>query len=181
MTQPPARLPSHLLPRPKAAATSSSTSLDALARPAGTPTPRSSRDSSRHPVTPSNLPPSPADISSKATTVFVRRVLCPRAHESLAQPRPLHEVLPPLTSSNDVDLQLYAIIAVVMKEFVYSWYGKITPDESFVEETIQIIAHCTRDLEQRLRRVDVEALLLDEIPELVRRHIVGEKRYDLIS
>jgi hypothetical protein len=79
-----------------------------------------------------------------------------------------------LTSSNAIDLQLYAIISVIIKEFVQSWYSKITPDQEFVNETIQIIAHCTRGLEQRLRKVDLEALILDEIPELLHTHLAGE-------
>ncbi|CAE7014348.1 PXA domain containing protein [Pyrenophora teres f. teres] len=80
-------------------------------------------------------------------------------------------MLPPLTSSNEVDLQLYGIISVIIKEFVQTWYTKITPDQVFVNEVIQIIAHCTRGLEQRLRKVDLEALLLDEIPELLQAHL----------
>jgi hypothetical protein len=72
-----------------------------------------------------------------------------------------------------VDLQLYAIIAIIVKELVYSWYGKITPDQGFVEEVVNIIAHCTRALEGRLRTVDLEGLVFDEIPELVESHVVG--------
>lgn len=74
-----------------------------------------------------------------------------------------------------MDLQLYAIIAVVVKDLVYSWYGKITPDQGFVEEVVRIIAHCTRALESRLRTVDLEALILDEIPELIEVHIQGRR------
>lgn len=87
--------------------------------------------------------------------------------------RPVEELLPPLTSSNDVDLQLYALIAIIVKDLVQGWYGKITPDQAFVEELVRIIAHCTRALEQRLRKVDLEALIFDEIPELVESHIFG--------
>lgn len=122
-------------------------------------------------------PKQPDTASDRATAAFVRRVLC--SHDVLLgngekgrnTPRPIEDVLPPLTSSNEVDLQLYAIIAVIIKEFVQTWYSKITPDHVFVNELIQIIAHCTRGLEQRLRKVDLEALLLDEIPELVEAHL----------
>ncbi|KAF2738706.1 hypothetical protein EJ04DRAFT_428470 [Polyplosphaeria fusca] len=115
--------------------------------------------------------------SDKATTAFIRRILC--SHNVLLgngergrnTPRPIEDVLPPLTSSNEVDLQLYAIIAVIIKEFVQTWYSKITPDHVFVNEVIQIIAHCTRALEQRLRKVDLESVLLDELPELVEAHL----------
>ena len=104
----------------------------------------------------------------------MRRILCPLAQPGLSGNRPLHELLPPLTSSNDIDLELYAIIAIVIRDFVYSWYGKITSDHTFVEEVIQIIAHCTRDLEQRFRRLDLESLVLDEIPAIIEQHISSE-------
>lgn len=117
--------------------------------------------------------------SDKATAAFIRRTLC--SHNVLLEngekgrntPRPIEEVLPPLTSSNEVDLQLYAIIAVIIKDFVQTWYSKITPDHVFVNEVVQIIAHCTRALEQRLRKVDLEALLLDEIPDIIGAHLSG--------
>ena len=54
-----------------------------------------------------------------------------------------------------------------------NWYNKITPDEAFVAEIVQIIAHVTRTLEQRLRKVDLESLLLDEVPGLIDGHITG--------
>jgi hypothetical protein len=117
--------------------------------------------------------------SDKATAAFIRRTLC--AHNVLlgngekggTTPRPIDELLPPLTSSNDVDLQLYGIISVIIKDFVQTWYSKITPDHVFVNEVIQVIAHCTRAIEQRLRKVDLESLLLDEIPGLLEEHLIG--------
>ncbi|KAF2267815.1 hypothetical protein CC78DRAFT_511538 [Lojkania enalia] len=136
----------------------------------------------KHRVTSATRPPESQKpysdtTSDKATAAFIRRTLC--AHNVLLgngekgrnTPRPIEEVLPPLTSSNEVDLQLYAIIAVIIKEFVQTWYSKITPDHVFINEVIQIIAHCTRALEQRLRKIDLEALLLDEIPELLEAHL----------
>ncbi|KAF1816454.1 hypothetical protein P152DRAFT_124872 [Eremomyces bilateralis CBS 781.70] len=119
---------------------------------------------------------STADVSDKATTAFVRRTLCSQNNTGdlgRVTPRPVEELLPPLTSSNDVDLQLYGFIAIIIKEFVYSWYSKITPDHTFVDEAIRIVAHCTRALEQRLRQVDLESLLLDEIPDLIDAHVTA--------
>ena len=171
MTQIPLGLPPHLLPRPKAPSTSSSSaSLHALGT---STTPQLSRASSRTRTEVPNPTASapPTDVSTKATVALVRRVLCPHAHVGHNDSRPIDELLPPLTSSNDIDLQLYAIIAIIVKEFVYSWYGKTTPDQGFVEEVVKIIAHCTRALEQRIRKVDIERLFLDEIPYLVEGHI----------
>lgn len=123
--------------------------------------------------------------TDKATTAFIRRVLCSQnvllgnGERGRNTPRPIEEALPPLTSSNEVDLQLYGIIAVIIKEFVQTWYSKITPDHVFINEVIQIIAHCTRALEQRLRKVDLEALLLDELPDLLNDHLNGRRFHPL--
>lgn len=118
--------------------------------------------------------------NERVTTTLIRRVLCPQAG-NYGAPQPLEELLPPLTSSNDVDRQLYAIIAIVVKEFVYSWYSRITTDQALVNESLQVVAHCTRALEQRSRRVDVTQLVLDEIPSLVEAHILCEPGYAVMS
>jgi hypothetical protein len=119
-----------------------------------------------------------ADFTSETATLsLIRRVLSPQnghASDPRATPRPIEDLLPPLTSFNEVDIQLYAIIAIVLKDFVYAWYARITPDHVFVEEVIQIIAHTTRALEQRLRRIDLEGLVLDEIPALLVAHVQCE-------
>lgn len=91
-----------------------------------------------------------------------------------SSPKPIEDILPPLTSSNEIDLQLYAIIAIVVKDFVQAWYSKITPDHVFIEEVVQIIAHCSRAVEQRLRRLDIEELIFDEIAALVEAHTFGK-------
>ncbi|KAI1661710.1 PXA domain-containing protein [Daldinia decipiens] len=135
--------------------------------------------SSPHTTPPTSVPrrsPRPVSsdfLSDKATATFIRRVLCAQhlADRGRSTPAPIQDLLPPLTSRNDVDLQLYALIAIIIKEFVQNWYTKITPDETFVAEIVQIIAHCTRALEQRLRNVDLESLLFDELPELLDAHI----------
>ncbi|KAL3461525.1 PXA domain-containing protein [Aspergillus heterothallicus] len=119
--------------------------------------------------------------SDKATAALIRRVLCPQSgnysgatsSSSSSSSFPPEEPLPPLTSSNDVDRQLYALIAIIIKEFVFSWYSKITTDQSFINEVLQVIAHCTRALEQRLREVDAAQLILDELPALLEAHIVS--------
>jgi hypothetical protein len=119
----------------------------------------------------------PDTTSDKATAAFIRRTLCSHnvllgnGEKGRSIPHPIEDVLPPLTSSNEIDLQLYGIISVIIKEFVQTWYSRITPDQVFVDEVVQIIAHCTRGLEQRLRKVDLESLLLDEIPGLLQAHL----------
>ncbi|KKK12282.1 hypothetical protein AOCH_005334 [Aspergillus ochraceoroseus] len=113
--------------------------------------------------------------SDRATTALIRRVLCPQtgSYSGATSPYAPEELLPPLTSSNDVDRQLYALIAIIIKEFVTSWYSKITSDPALVNEAVQVVAHCTRALEQRLREIDVAQLILDELPALVEAHIAS--------
>lgn len=161
------------------------------------PTPRTSVPSSPVPpldqrFTPIQLPlPSarpPTDYTSdKATAAFIRGILC--AHHlhgdserrgGGAEPLGIDQLLPPLTSSNAIDLQLYAFIAIIVKEYIHPWYTRITSDHAFVDELIQIIAHCTRVLEQRLRKVDLEALALEEIPALLRTHIESKHKVNTI-
>ena len=155
---------------------SSAASLTGIASP---PRP----DSSSHAASPRPPPqqrrsvrPASADfLSDRATIALVRRTLCAQhaADRGKSSPVPIEELLPPLTSRNDVDLQLYALLSIVLRDYVQTWYSKISPDETFVAEIVQIIAHCTRALEQRLRKVDLESLLLDELPELLDAHLRG--------
>lgn len=121
-------------------------------------------------------PPSIDPLSDRATEALIRKVLLP--HEAGDKGRDSHthidQLLPPLTSRNDVDLQLYALLAIILREFVQAWYNKITPDDTFVAEIVHVIAHCTRALEQRIRDVDLVNLILHEVPELLDKHISSE-------
>ena len=179
MTTQPLRppLPPHLQPNAKSSATAKSSQLLAV----GNATPVASRSSSRtRPVREKDTKavPSSDGTSQKATLSLIRRVLTPETGhgtDARATPRPLEDVLPPLTSSNDIDTQLYALIAIIIKDFVNTWYSKITPDHGFVEEVVHIIAHCTRALEGRIRQLDIVEVALDEIPTLVKRHVSCEK------
>ncbi|KAI4723690.1 hypothetical protein E4T48_00264 [Aureobasidium sp. EXF-10727] len=117
--------------------------------------------------------------SDEATIAFIKRTLCaqqltgPEGSRARNISKPLSELLPPLTTSNQVDLQLYALISIIIKDFVQAWYSKITPDQEFTDQVVHIIAHCTRALEQRMRDVDLEALVLDELPELIDVHVTA--------
>lgn len=184
----PARVPT---PRPKAPATASLNPESAVASgtAATTTTPKPKVTEPSSPLARTGTPKpnglsqpgarrgqraTPSDpLSDKVTAHLIRRILCP--DQQLDKDRntsaPIEELLPPLTSRNDVDLQLYALIAIILKEYVQKWYNKITPDETFVAEVVQTIAHVTRALEQRIRKVDLESLLFDEIPDLLDKHV----------
>lgn len=115
-----------------------------------------------------------SEVSDQKTIAFVKKVLCTGTQDGKRiEDAQLEELLPPLTSSNAVDLQLYAFIAIIIQEHVNSWYSNITLDKDFVHEIIQIIAHCTRALEQRFRKLGLTQLLFDQIPSLLDAHVEG--------
>ncbi|RPB21944.1 hypothetical protein L211DRAFT_811452 [Terfezia boudieri ATCC MYA-4762] len=122
-------------------------------------------------LTPSPTPPLPplplAPHEDKKTLALIRRVLRPQSSPNT----PLEDILPALTSSPGVDVQLYAFLAIVCRDFIFAWYSKITNDRTFVDEVIKVIAHTTRSLEQRLRQTNLEVLLLDELPALLDNHV----------
>lgn len=166
-----------LQPRPKAGPAFSNTMLTPGVTATAPQVLQASSSTSRQP-SPKTTAISGFDHSERATAALIRRVLCPHVHSgSTIEPVAIDKVLPPLTSSNEIDVQLYAIIAIIVKEVIQSWYGKMTPDQSFVEEVVRIVAHCTRALEGRLRSVNLEGLILDEMAELVERHILGQYRH----
>ena len=122
------------------------------------------------------------DTKTEATVAFIKRTLCSRskpAAPSTDSPvedtdsSSLEDLLPPLTSFNEIDIQLYAIIAAISSQFVHPWYNKITPDQHFRDEILRVIAHVTRELEQRLRSASMELLLLDELPAVINAHVDG--------
>lgn len=116
--------------------------------------------------------------STQTTLALIQRVLVPNKPgltDTTSDVTAIEDILPPLTSSNDVDVELYAILAIIVKDFVNTWYTKITPDHDFVEEIIQIFAHCSRALEQRLRQIDRTTLFMDEVPLLIQHHLDGKE------
>jgi hypothetical protein len=90
-----------------------------------------------------------AEEIDQRTLLLIRRVLCAHSPPST----PLDELLPALSSSTEVDIQLYAFIAIIARDYILSWYGKISNDHAFIDEIVALIAHCTRSLEERLRKV----------------------------
>ncbi|KAH3684974.1 hypothetical protein WICPIJ_004053 [Wickerhamomyces pijperi] len=81
------------------------------------------------------------------------------------------DYLPSLTSSNKVDLYLYPVIGLLLKNFVHGWYKNITDDTQFIEQILIVISQITRDLEKRLGELDLLELLLDDIPLILDNHL----------
>ena len=66
---------------------------------------------------------------------------------------------------------MYGVIAYAIRDFVAQWYGRFTHDHSLVEEVILVLSHVFRGCEERIRILDLDALILDDIPVLLWNHI----------
>ena len=62
-----------------------------------------------------------SEVEDKRTAAFIKKVLCAGSERKNVDDTPLEVLLPPLTSSNELDLQLYAFIAVIISENVDPW------------------------------------------------------------
>ncbi|KAG7695757.1 hypothetical protein KL929_003011 [Ogataea haglerorum] len=82
------------------------------------------------------------------------------------------ESLPAFTSSSSVDNELHALVGLLLREFVLGWYNNVAFDENgeFLNETVALIAHLTRDLQQRCLRIDWTRLLLDDLFVILSKH-----------
>ncbi|KAI5853373.1 PXA domain-containing protein [Tricharina praecox] len=123
-------------------------------------------------VGPSPPPPDDTVLTDLRTLALIRRVLCTHSPPT----RALDELLPALTSSAETDVELYALVAIVARDYVFSWYAALSNDSAFGLEVVALIAHLTRGVEERVRKLDLEGLLLDEVPAVVEAHVADYRR-----
>lgn len=84
--------------------------------------------------------------------------------------------LPPLTSSNDLDIRLYALFSLLINDFIFGWYeNSLNLDEKdqFTKELIFIFAHISRNLQERINKSHNEfiKLLITDLPYLLNDHL----------
>ncbi|VVT48460.1 uncharacterized protein SAPINGB_P001790 [Magnusiomyces paraingens] len=102
-----------------------------------------------------------------AAEALIRQVFLPREPANVDW----RVRLPSLSRFDGVNVELYALIAVLCRTFVLSWYGSIVDDAGFLRDIAQTVAECTRRVEERLLRTDTYSLLLDELPLLLEMHV----------
>lgn len=87
--------------------------------------------------------------------------------------------VPLLTSSSEVDLQLHAIVLLLLKNFVLSWYDRFTDDYSneFLIELLYTSAHITRSLEEKLRKLDYKQLIMDDLFVVLDLHLSNYRKF----
>lgn len=83
--------------------------------------------------------------------------------------------LPPLTSSNDLDIRLYALFSLLINDFIFGWYENslnLGEKDNFTKELIFIFAHISRNLQERINKShnDFIRLIITDLPYLLNDH-----------
>lgn len=114
-------------------------------------------------------------------TPLYRRILFPGIKDK--PPRILQT-----PGTEEVDAQLYTLLALVCRGFVTPWYSKISRDRAFFLEIVRIASHVFRQLELRLvenletdeylkpdvpaEKIDKIRLVFQTLPKIFERHIL---------
>ncbi|CAO3572711.1 unnamed protein product [Mortierella alpina] len=99
------------------------------------------------------------------------RVLFPRQLQ-LREPVPqlLNEPHP------DLDAEAYHFLALLVRDFIQTWYSSFSSNPQLVTSIVNVVIHIARTLEQRSQEVDWVALLLQDVPEVLKRHYVSYRQ-----
>ncbi|KAF9964912.1 hypothetical protein BGZ70_005734 [Mortierella alpina] len=99
------------------------------------------------------------------------RILFPRQLQ-------LREPVPQLLSQPhaDLDAEAYHFLALLVRDFIQTWYSSFSSDPQLVTSIVNVVIHIVRTLEQRSQEVDWVALLLQDVPEVLKRHYVSYRQ-----
>ncbi|KAJ1957730.1 hypothetical protein EC988_000680 [Linderina pennispora] len=74
-------------------------------------------------------------------------------------------------SSPRVNESVGRLFALIIRDFVQEWYGKITDDQEFTGEVAQQLVLVANEIERRVRKVDWVQFILFEVPDIVNLHV----------
>lgn len=121
------------------------------------------------------------DLHSNATPLY-KRLLYPGVAD-----RPPRILQTPGTEQ--VDIQLYNLLALICRGFISPWYSKISRDRAFFLEIVRVASHVFRQLEARLvdavensrehddrtskpPQIDKIRFIFSTLPRILERHVV---------
>ena len=76
-----------------------------------------------------------------------------------------------LSSSEIVNEELSKIIALILWDYIGNWYSTFSNDRELYSEVGQALALLIQEIERRLNRVDLVALLTNDLPKILMTHI----------
>ncbi|KAH8153272.1 uncharacterized protein LAJ45_02859 [Morchella importuna] len=71
--------------------------------------------------------------------------------------------------------RLYALLAILCRDYIDTWYTPISSDRDLIAELITVVAAVVREIERRIHNIDIPLLLLDDLPALITRHITDHR------
>lgn len=101
------------------------------------------------------------------TEHLIRQVFLPKESHQLDW----RDKLPLLTSSDQVNIEIYAFFGLICRQFIQAWYYKIVDDPAFIYDISAVLAHVTRQIEERVVQIDMFELALDELPTIIEAYI----------
>ncbi|KAG0030582.1 hypothetical protein BGZ82_007383 [Podila clonocystis] len=93
------------------------------------------------------------------------RILFPR---NIQQREPVPQLL--THPHPDLDAEAYHFLAFLVRDFIQTWYTSFSSDPQFVATIVNVVIHIARELERRSLEIDWVALMLQDVPEVLRRH-----------
>ncbi|GJJ74185.1 hypothetical protein EMPS_06543 [Entomortierella parvispora] len=93
------------------------------------------------------------------------RILFPR---HIQQREPVPQLLK--APHPDLDAEAYHFLALLVKDFINTWYSSFSSDPELVAAIVNVVHQIARELEKRSQQVDWVALLLQEVPEVLKAH-----------
>ena len=76
-----------------------------------------------------------------------------------------------LSSSDIVNEELSKIIALILWEYIGVWYSTFSNDIELYSEIGQALASLIQELERRIKRVDLIALITNDLPKILMTHV----------
>lgn len=78
-----------------------------------------------------------------------------------------------MTGDIDLDDEISALLGLVIRQFVHSWYQKISDNDQLTVEISNALGEMVEQLKSRARQADINQLLLDDLPHLIEVHVRG--------
>ncbi|KAJ1834246.1 hypothetical protein LPJ63_002091 [Coemansia sp. RSA 2711] len=76
-----------------------------------------------------------------------------------------------IKSSATTNALVSRLVSLIVRDFVQSWYEKISDDQEFLGQVAGQMSQVTGELEKRCRRVDWVRFVLLELPQVVHLHV----------
>lgn len=106
-------------------------------------------------------------LKGSPTEHLIRQIFLPKESKQLDW----RDRLPTLSSSDKVNIEIYALFGLICRQFIQSWYYQIVDDPKFLYDISSVLAQIVKQLEERMRRIDAFEFLLDDVPLVLETHI----------